>query len=34
VLEAPDGTLLGKLFRDRIVLIGEVQPYSDRVEAR
>jgi CHASE2 domain-containing sensor protein len=33
VLEAPDATLLGPLLRDRIVLIGEVQPYSDRVEA-
>ena len=32
VLEARDGTLLAKLFRDRIVLIGEAQPYSDRID--
>lgn len=32
VLEARDGTLLERLFRDRIVLIGAAQPYSDRVD--
>jgi adenylate cyclase len=32
VLEAQDGALLAKLFHDRIVLIGETQPYSDRID--
>jgi CHASE2 domain-containing sensor protein len=32
VLEAKDAALLAKLFRDRIVLIGETQPYSDRIK--
>lgn len=31
VLEMQDTELLEKLFRDRIVFIGEVQPYADRV---
>ena len=31
VLETPDSALLGRLFRGRIVFIGETQPYSDRV---
>lgn len=31
VLESPDNALVGRLFRGRIVLIGETQPYSDRV---
>ena len=32
VLEMQDATLMGKLFRDRIVLIGETQPFGDRIE--
>jgi adenylate cyclase len=32
VLETHDGERLSKLFRDRIVLIGETQPYSDRID--
>jgi CHASE2 domain-containing sensor protein len=32
VLEAQDGARLAKLFHDRIVLIGETQPYSDRID--
>lgn len=31
VLEMQDATLLGNLFRDRIVLIGETQPFGDRI---
>jgi CHASE2 domain-containing sensor protein len=31
VLDAQDGVLLEKLFRDRIVMIGETQPYGDRI---
>ena len=31
VLEAHDVTVLERLFRDRIVLIGEAMPYADRV---
>lgn len=31
VLETQDTQLLEKLFRDRIVMIGETQPYSDRI---
>jgi CHASE2 domain-containing sensor protein len=31
VLETPDPASLERLFRDRIVLIGEVQPFSDRI---
>ena len=31
VLEMQDASLLESLFRDRIVLIGETQPYADRV---
>lgn len=31
VLETQDFALIERLFRDRIVLIGETQPYSDRV---
>ncbi|MEP7068864.1 MAG: CHASE2 domain-containing protein [Usitatibacter sp.] len=33
VLETPDLTLLERLFRERIVLVGEVQPYADRIAA-
>jgi len=32
VLALDDPALLGRLFRDRIVFIGEAQPYSDRIE--
>jgi adenylate cyclase len=32
VLEMQDLTLMEKLFRDRIVLIGETQPFGDRIE--
>ena len=32
VLETTDRTILERLFRDRIVLIGETQPFGDRVE--
>jgi len=32
VIEAPDMDTLGKVFRDRIVLIGETQPYGSRIE--
>ena len=32
VLETRDGERLSRLFRDRIVLIGETQPYSDRID--
>jgi CHASE2 domain-containing sensor protein len=32
VLEAQEGAPLAKLFHDRIVLIGETQPYSDRID--
>ena len=32
VLEVQDLALMEKLFRDRIVLIGETQPFSDRIE--
>ena len=31
VLESQDNALVGRLMRGRIVLIGETQPYSDRV---
>jgi CHASE2 domain-containing sensor protein len=31
VLQSPDNALVGRLMRGRIVLIGETQPYSDRV---
>ncbi len=31
VLSQPDPTLLSQLFRNRIVLLGEVQPYMDRI---
>jgi adenylate cyclase len=31
VLEMPDAALMQRLFRDRIVLIGETQPFADRV---
>jgi CHASE2 domain-containing sensor protein len=31
VLAMPDPALMDKLFRDRIVLIGETQPYGDRI---
>jgi CHASE2 domain-containing sensor protein len=31
VLESQDAALLERLFRDRIVLIGEAMPYADRV---
>jgi len=31
VLQNPDDDLVGRLFRGRIVFIGEAQPYSDRV---
>jgi len=32
VLETEDSARLAKLFHDRIVLIGETQPYSDRID--
>ena len=32
VLRIDDAAMLGRLFRDRIVLIGETQPYSDRID--
>jgi adenylate cyclase len=32
VLEMRDPALLARAFRDRIVLIGETQPYTDRIE--
>ncbi|MGZ5035485.1 MAG: CHASE2 domain-containing protein [Usitatibacter sp.] len=32
VLEAKDSEMAARLFRDRIVLIGETQPYSDRID--
>jgi CHASE2 domain-containing sensor protein len=33
VLETEDTELLGRLFRDRIVLVGETMPYADRIAA-
>lgn len=32
VLEMQDEALLGRLLRDRIVIIGEVQPFTDRLD--